>query len=77
MHNEPTEHPFLGEVTSVYTRAQVIADGVLIHAGPMAREAGFPWPVALTESAWQDCVAWKEAGHEHSLAEAKARLGLT
>lgn len=37
--NQPSEHPFFGEVISVYTRAQ--ADSVLIDAEPMAREAGF------------------------------------
>ncbi|MGE3420372.1 MAG: DUF6573 family protein [Bradyrhizobium sp.] len=61
MSNQPTEHPFFGEVISVYTRAQALADGVLIDAGPMAREAGFRWPVALTTAAWEDCVAWSES----------------
>ena len=61
MSNQPTEHPFFGEVISVYTRAQALADGVLVDAGPMAREAGFRWPVALTTAAWEDCVAWSES----------------
>jgi hypothetical protein len=61
MSNQPTEHPFFGEVISVYTRAQALADGVLIDAGPMAREAGFRWPVAVTTAAWEDCVAWSES----------------
>ena len=58
MSNQPTEHPFFGQVISMYTRAQALADGVLIEAGPMAREAGFRWPVAVTAAAWEDCVAW-------------------
>ena len=57
MSNQPTEHPILGQVISVYTRAQALAEGVLIDAGPMAREAGFRWPVAITAAAWDDCVA--------------------
>lgn len=61
MSNQPSEHPFFGEVISVYTRAQALADGVLIDAGPMAREAGFRWPVAVTAAAWEDCVAWSES----------------
>ena len=61
MSNQSTEHPFFGEVISVYTRAQALADGVLIDAGPMAREAGFRWPVAVTAAAWEDCVAWSES----------------
>ena len=64
MSNQPSEHPFFGEVISVYTRAQALADGVLIDAGTMAREAGFRWPVAITAGAWADCVAWGDADSE-------------
>lgn len=31
-----------------YTRAQAIADGVLVDVSEMAKEAGFKYPVALT-----------------------------
>lgn len=48
------------DVVSTYTRAQALADGVLVDAGPMAREAGFRVPVALTNGAWVECVAWGE-----------------
>ena len=51
---------FFGPVISTYTRAQALADGVLVDATTMAREAGFEWPLALTQAAWQDCVAWTE-----------------
>jgi hypothetical protein len=64
MSNQPSEHPFFGEVISVYTRAQALADGVLIDAGPMAREVGFRWPVAITAGAWADCVTWDAADSE-------------
>jgi hypothetical protein len=64
MNHQPTEHPIFGEVISVYTRAQALADGVLIDTGPMAREAGFCWPVAMTAAAWQDCVAWTESDND-------------
>ena len=64
MNHQPTEHPIFGEVISVYTRAQALADGVLIDAGPMAREAGFRWPVAMTAAAWEDCVAWTESDND-------------
>jgi hypothetical protein len=40
-----------------YSRAQAIADGVLIDVSPTAREAGFRYPVALTAAAWAKCVA--------------------
>ena len=64
MSNQPSEHPYFGEIISVYTRAQALADGILIDAGPMACEAGFRWPVALTAGAWADCVAWDGADSE-------------
>ena len=64
MSDQPSEHPIFGKVISVYTRAQALADGVLIDAGSMTREAGFRWPVAITAGAWADCVAWDDADSE-------------
>ena len=58
------DHPVFGPTIYTYTRAQALADGVLIDAGPMAREVGFRVPVALTGAAWQDCVAWTESENE-------------
>ena len=49
-----------GPIVASYSRAQAIEDGVLIDVTAMAREAGFKWPVALTHTAWCDCVAWTE-----------------
>ncbi|MES9830138.1 MAG: DUF6573 family protein [Candidatus Thiodiazotropha sp.] len=49
-----------GEAIVSYTRAQAIEDGVLVDTGPMAKEAGFNWPVALTSAVWADCVAWND-----------------
>lgn len=40
----------------VYSRAQAIADGVLIDVSDTAREAGFRYAVALTAAAWIRCV---------------------
>ncbi len=50
-----------GEVIFTYSRAQALDDGVLVDAGPMAKECGFRWPVAITAAAWSDCVAWTDA----------------
>lgn len=36
------------EVISLYTRAQALADGVLVDVSGLAREAGFKFPVAVT-----------------------------
>ena len=58
-----------GEPISVYTRAQALADGYLVDAGTLAREAGFVVPVALTRGVWGACVAWPaEAGNSQSEA---------
>jgi hypothetical protein len=40
-----------------YSRAQAIADGVLIDVSITPREAGIRYPVALTAAAWGRCVA--------------------
>jgi hypothetical protein len=39
-----------------YTRAQAIADGVLVDVTETARQAGIRYPVALTRAAWDRCV---------------------
>jgi hypothetical protein len=39
-----------------YSRADALADGVLIDVSPTASEAGFKVPVALTAAAWAKCV---------------------
>jgi hypothetical protein len=49
------------ELISVYTRAEALADGVLVDVTDTAREAGFLYPVALTREAWDLCVALSPA----------------
>ena len=44
------EDPFFGPVIYSYTRAQAIADGVLVDVTEMAKGAGFHLPVAITEA---------------------------
>jgi hypothetical protein len=40
-----------------YSRADAIADGVLVDVSDTARGAGFRYPVALTRAAWEKCMA--------------------
>ncbi|MDE2489317.1 MAG: hypothetical protein KGM24_00610 [Elusimicrobia bacterium] len=40
------------EVVHSYTRAQAIEDGVLVDLTQLAREAGFRWPLAVTQGVW-------------------------
>ncbi|CAM5220057.1 hypothetical protein CDEF62S_00556 [Castellaniella defragrans] len=46
------------ELIHAYSRAQAIADGVLVDVTATAREAGFSVPVAMTRTVWADCVEW-------------------
>lgn len=47
-----------------YTRADALDDGSLVDVTETAKEAGFRIPVALTWTAWSDCVAWAEEDTE-------------
>jgi hypothetical protein len=40
------------DILFCYTRAEALADGVLIDISPLASEAGFKFPAAITSAAW-------------------------
>jgi hypothetical protein len=50
----------LEDLVSSYSRAQALADGLLIDVTTVAKEAGFSVAVALTHAVWVDCVEWTE-----------------
>lgn len=52
--NDHDPASFWGEPIHAYTRADALADGVLVDVTETAREAGFRVPVALTQSVWAD-----------------------
>lgn len=55
--NEPLFTP--DDVVSSYSRAQALADGVLVAVPDDLRlEAGFRIPMAMTSRVFEDCVAW-------------------
>jgi hypothetical protein len=58
---------------SLYTRANAIADGVLVDVSDMAKEAGFRWPVAVTRSVWDEVVTPTPHDAQHGQSE-KGRL---
>ncbi len=71
--NDSTAHSeVFGDVIYTYTRAQALADGVLVNVSETARKAGFRWPVALTDAAWNDCVAWSEDDSRHQVPQDEA-----
>lgn len=45
------------DIIHQYSRAMAIADGVLVDVSEMAREAGYKYPVAMTDTVWNKCVA--------------------
>lgn len=61
-------NPFANATVIVtYTRAQAIADGVLVDVTGEARKRGFKIPVAVTERVWNEVVVpprIAEARHE-------------
>jgi len=46
-----------GPMIDTYSRADALADGVLIDVSETAREAGILYPIALTTMAHETCVA--------------------
>jgi hypothetical protein len=52
------------DVISEYSRAEAIADGVLVDVSQTAKEAGIRFPCAMTAAAWETCVAWSDADTE-------------
>lgn len=61
-----------GEPVSIYTRADAIADALLIDISVTAREAGFRIPVAMTARAWDNCVAWTETDSQMQTTQDEA-----
>lgn len=55
------------DTVSSCSRADAIANGVLVDVSEMAKEAGFSCPVALTAAAWDNCVAWDKADSERQV----------
>ncbi len=45
-------------VVSIFTRAQAISDGILIDVSKQARDLGFRYPVAVTDTIWNSCINW-------------------
>ena len=59
-----TVEDFFGPVISSYTRADALADGMLVDVSELAREAGFVIPVAVTASVWDECIDWPEESEQ-------------
>ena len=59
-----TIEDFFGPPISSYTRADALADGMLVDVSEMAREAGFVFPVAVTRSVWHECIDWPEGSEQ-------------
>jgi len=60
-----------GEVLYSYTRAQAIADGMLVDVSLVAQEAGFRFPTAITAALWADI---EQIPSKHSYQDVQGRL---
>lgn len=58
-----------GEVIYTYTRQQAIEDGLLIDVSQTAREAGFKYPVAVTQAVWTELITPDEADRTQGQSE--------
>ena len=47
-------------VIHAYTRAEALADGVLVDVTATAKEAGFKVPTAVTAAVFDECIEWTE-----------------
>ncbi|MEQ1695261.1 MAG: DUF6573 family protein [Hyphomicrobiaceae bacterium] len=57
----PEAHPFAdATLISCYSRADALADGVLIDRSTIGREAGLRLPVAITRAAWEAWIGWTD-----------------
>ncbi len=65
---------FFGEVIHRYTRAEAIADGVLVELDTkMASEAGWKIPVACTIKVWEEVINW-DNNPEEAYQDIEGRL---
>jgi hypothetical protein len=55
-----TLNEIFGDPIHTYSRAQALADGVLVDVSHMAREARFVIPVAVTDSVWETFITWND-----------------
>ena len=72
MTKDDNPSDMFGDFIHKYTRAQAIADGVLVDVTETANESGFRWPVAITSTVWEDCVAWSEEDSERQVHQTES-----
>ncbi len=58
------------EIISRYTRTDAINDGQLIDVTDTAKEAGFLYPIAVTQAVWADYVVPDERSRKYGQDEA-------
>lgn len=62
------------EVIDTYSRAQAIADGVLVDLTDTARKYGFRYPVACTEGVWSGAIAGNNEDETETRTNIRALL---
>ncbi len=58
------------------TRAEALADGVLVDVTPIAKEAGFKVPTAVTAAVFNECIEWtqEDANQSRTYQDQAGRL---
>lgn len=69
MHDPVSLTEPFGPVIHRYTRAQALADGVLIDATETARQAGIGFPLAVTQTVWSEWIVPRESDRVHGQSE--------
>ena len=61
-NDEAMAHEIFGEPICCYSRAQALADGVLVDVSERAQRAGIKYPTACTHGVWSliDCLPASE-----------------
>lgn len=59
--NKKSENGAFGDLIDVYTRAQALADGVLVDVTKTAKEAGIVYPTAVTQGLWSEYIEVPES----------------
>lgn len=63
------------DIIHAYTRAQAIADGVLVDITEQSKAFGFKVPMAMTEAAYRQVVEWTDHDKQGLGQTSEGRLG--
>ena len=60
------------DIVHTVTRADLLSEGALIDVTNVAKEAGFLFPVAVTESVWNESVKWDDKDSKRQCSQSES-----